>query len=498
MTPHRRDQGEEAVERVLLLVLDGMGIAPPGPGNAVTARSMSGLFALMERFGHARLEASGEPVGLQPGITGNSEVGHLTIGAGRRIPSRLSEIDAACRDGRWRGHAAWEALADRGIVHVVGLLSDAGVHGHARTMLQAAGIAAGLGIRDVVVHPILDGVDSPAGSAPAALARLRGALKEIAGTRLGVVMGRRWFCDRSGDRGVSEVFAAALTGEVPLARFTDEALEAHLRSSLEADFPAHLAEGGRPVGGGEPVVLTSHRADRATQAARALLGRAPVHSMVELGDAVPRERVFFPTTPLTRGLGFELAGAGIASLRVAEQCKFPHVTFFLNGFHDSLGERSICIPSIAEARIAAQPDMSLAGVLDVVRTALADPGERAVIANFANLDQVGHLGNLPAAEAAAGHVDRAVSSVLEDAVRFGWTVVVTADHGNADRVLTEAGDPYGSHTANPVPLIVVPPAGRRVVWSAREGTLANVAATVLAALGTRPPDWMEPPLALVR
>ncbi|MBP2316497.1 hypothetical protein [Azospirillum soli] len=477
--------------KALLLILDGMGLAEPHPGNAVTPETMPTLFRAMAEHGHAVLGASGPSVGLDAGQVGNSEIGHLTIGAGCVMPSTLSRIDAAFHDGTWAGSDVWAGLSGQPRVHVVGLLSDAGVHGHLRSLIQTASLAARHGIPEIVVHPVLDGVDSQAGTAPALLDELRAQLAELPGARLGLIIGRRWFCDRSGDLAISRVFADALQDGAVLPEFTGAALTAHLSSASESSFPGHLVPGGRLAEAGEPVLLTQHRADRVAQVAGVLAERHPVHSLVELGSAVPVSHVFFPTRPLSHGLGFELIRAKLPSTRIAEACKFPHVTRFMNGLNTDLEGCAVRIASIPDAEIADHPEMSIDLVVQAVEAVVRTPANRVAIVNIANLDQVGHLGRYDTAVRAARCVDAKLEALLGICRDEGWTVLITSDHGNADRVLDEAGRPFGSHTDRPVPFTVVPAPGRAFAWTSRAGSLANVAPSLLSVLGLPKPDYME-------
>jgi 2,3-bisphosphoglycerate-independent phosphoglycerate mutase len=481
--------------RAILLVLDGAGWRTEAHGNAVTRATLPTLFARIESAGVAVLEASGEAVGLEAGQVGNSEAGHLTIGAGRVVPALARRLLEAHTSGSWAADPAWGRVRDAGVLHLVGLVSDAGVHGLARTLVHAAASAAQAGVREIHVHPVLDGVDSPAGSAPRLLAELQRELAPIPGVRLGVVQGRKAFCDRGGNLAVSRACADALLGLVPLPGFTPEALTRHLASAGEASFPAHLFPGGRPLARGEPVLHTSHRADRARQIAGLLAETQPFFALVELGPSIRVEHVFFPITPLACGLFSELKRAGLTSLRIAEKCKFPHVTFFLNGFDAGAEGRGVCLDSIPEAEIPARPEMSAAAITDRIVAALADPEQHAVIANLANLDQVGHLGDVPLALRAAAEVDACYARIATAAERHGWTLFVTSDHGNADTLIGADGGPFGSHSHSPVPFFFTPAPGLAARWTARTGSLANVAATYLDALGLARPAWMQPGLA---
>jgi 2,3-bisphosphoglycerate-independent phosphoglycerate mutase len=476
--------------KAALLILDGAGLADPGAGNAVTEKTMPTLFGAMAQHGFAVLAASGTPVGLDEGEVGNSEVGHLTIGAGYVVPSTLSRIDASFRDGSWGAHSLWGKIFDSPRLHVVGLLSDAGVHGHWRSLVQAASLARLRTNADIIVHPILDGVDSQAGSAPKLLTNLRCGLAEVSGTSIGLVMGRRWFCDRSGNLSLTSIFADALCGVSELPRFTDSALQHHVELGSEATFPGHLTVDGCQAREGESILLTQNRADRAAQVGRVLSRRHPVYSLVEIDPSVPVTNVFFPTQPLSQGLGFELRDRNLRSVRIAESCKFPHVTRFVNGLNLHLEGRNICVDSVAEAEIPNFPEMAIESVVREIEAAARHPSTDVIIANIANLDQVGHLGRYDLAVRAAKYVDDALQHILGVCREEGWTALVTADHGNADRVLDDAGRPFGSHTDRPVPFTVVPAPGVAYRWRARSGSLINIAPTLLSVMEVQVPQYM--------
>lgn len=476
--------------RALLLVLDGAGFRTDTRGNAVTERTLPSLFASMREHGFAVLEAAGPAVGLEAGQVGNSEAGHLTIGAGEVVPSTVQRLLAAYEDGSWAADEGWQKIAAHGCLHVVGLLSDAGVHALVRTAIHACHLASRV-VKEVVLHPVLDGVDSPAGSAPRLLEALRTAVHGLPGVRLGVVQGRKTFCDRSGDLAVSERCVHALQHADQLPRFTDEALAAHLAGGAsESSFAAHLVPGGRAMRAGEPVLLTSHRADRARQVATVLQRTQPLYSMVELGSGIEVQHVFFPTHKRTRGLAHELRHHGLASLRVAEKCKFPHVTHFFNGLDAGCEGQGCCLPTVADDRIPLEPAMSTSAITDALVEAIGDRSRRAIVANFANLDQVGHLGKLDLAERAAASVDANFRRLVQAAHQHDVSLLVTADHGNAEVMEDEQGNPFGSHTEAPVPFFVVPAKDLRVEWQMREGSLANVAASFLDALSLPTPSWM--------
>src|SRR5258708_7531538 len=337
--------------RAALLILDGAGYATPTPGNAVTPTTLPFLFQAMKENGFCVLDASGEAVGLENGQVGNSEVGHLTIGAGQVVPSMLRRIDQAFRTGTWATHPMWSMLKKQRRVLIVGLLSDAGVHAHYRSLIQAVSIAVDQGVGEVVVHPVLDGVDSKAGSAAPLFVELQQQLKKLPNVRIGMVIGRRWFCDRSGDLAITRVFTERLAGRERLEPFRMAALTDHLATGSEVNFPGHLFEEGCLPALGETILLTSNRADRAVQVARVLSHDYRLCSLIELEDAVAPDCAFFAPRPVDFGVGFELREHNVKSLRIAEQCEFPHVTFFINGFHEDLEGQTICVPSIPESAI---------------------------------------------------------------------------------------------------------------------------------------------------
>jgi 2,3-bisphosphoglycerate-independent phosphoglycerate mutase len=481
--------------KALLVIADGLGWTDVAESNAVSPETMPFLFALAKKHGVARLEASGTPVGLGDGQAGNSEAGHLTIGAGRRVPSLLENIGKAYEDGHFERSAVWTALERAPRLHLVGLLSDAGVHGYWPNLVRAADLARRHGVQQVYVHALLDGVDSQAGSAPALLAQLQSAIAPLEGVICATVMGRRWACDRSGDLDLTRVLVDHLRGKAGAEPFTVGVLEDFIAGGgADKDFPCHVLDNHGFIAEAEPVLLTNNRADRTAQVARVFGEGNLVYALVDLDGVVPLERVFFPKQPLEEGVASELQRHGIETVRVAEQCKFPHVTHFFNGFHESLGEEAVCLPSIPEASIPDQPEMSAREITDAVLALLAEPGRRAVVANLANADQVGHTGRMDATRMAVGIVDREIARLHEACQQHGWSLLITSDHGNADVMLDAQERPFGSHSTNPVPLIVVPATAGAQQLASERGSLANVGATFLTALGVEPPSWMEPSL----
>lgn len=485
--PLARNRTHNTMGKAVLLIVDGAGIREDRRGNAVTPVTMPRLFGLMETYGYATLEASGPPVGLGQGMVGNSEIGHLTIGAGFVVPSSLQRISNEFESGAWAAHDAWSELRFQARIHVVGLMSDAGVHGHWKSIAQSVRLAMqNCPSSEIVVHLVLDGIDSKAGTAPALLANFN----ETEGYKIGTIFGRQWFCDRSGDPTVTQVFVDGLQGRGNIPFFKPEALAAHLQWHSEASFPVHAVSRSF-VAHGEPVILTSHRADRVRQSATALSINNPVYSLVDLDDAVPKSRVFFPARPLAEGLAIQFQKQGIANTRLAEKCKFPHVTHFFSGLNKDMGENAICIPSIPDKNLADTPEMSIRELVESALSILNQQGAtHALVINVPNLDQIGHLGRYELACSAAALVDSAIGEIVDACRENQWSLLVTSDHGNADTMLDDHGLPFNSHSHSPVPFVVIPSHGRRIEWIRKEGTLANVAPTFLTMLEAEHPIGM--------
>ena len=483
--------------KALLLILDGMGLNQDRAVSATTSSHMPFVHSLMQSSGYATLHASGAPVGLDAGKAGNSEVGHLTIGAGRVLPSTLGRIREAYRDGSWENHRAWENCDRSRPLHVAGLLSDAGVHAQWETLMMAADIGARKGFPAVYIHALLDGTDSQAGTAPRLLQELQQAIAANGSDKivLASVMGRKWATDRAGNWDVTQHCKDALMGRVESSQFEPQALQQHLATSTsEADFPYATFSGGRAVVAGDTVILTNHRADRVSQLAKLMNEACHVVAMVELNhEAVPIGDVFFPTQAINGGLIDVLKREGFRTVRLSEQCKFPHVTYFINGMQGDETAKGVEVPTIPDDEILGNPAMSIRQLGAELERLMADdtPGQ-VLIVNVPNLDQVGHQGSLDAAAKAASEVDELVRNAVGSWAKVhGWQLLITADHGNADVMVDDQGRPMGSHSANPVPMIVVASNGKAVEWRKDSGDLSNVAASLLTLLETDYPDTMS-------
>ena len=465
-------------DRVLLLICDGWGHAPPSEGNAIWRARTPIYDRWLAESPWTLLEASGEAVGLPAGLMGNSEVGHLTLGAGRMSPQDLLRIDLALRDGSFYENpallAAIQHAKRRGAtLHVMGLLSDGGVHSHQRHLEGVLELAHRAGVARVRVHVFADGRDTPPRSVlgyvaglEASLARLGGKIATVSGRYYAMDRDKRW--DRVARAYQALVFSAGLH-----ATGAREAVEAAYARDENDEFiqPTVITENGEPVGpiaDGDAVIFFNFRADRARQITRALTDpefsdfprpRPPkIHFVGFTGyKADFHLPAAFPPRPLTHILADVWAERGITNLRLAETEKYAHVTYFFNGGVEEPhpGEERILVPSWKGATYDLHPEMSAAQITEEAVRALRDGSFGAHVVNFANADMVGHTGKLPETIAAVEILDRCLG-ILEAACReAGVLLMMTADHGNAEQML-DPGDRRPAHGAHVQPRPVHP------------------------------------------
>jgi len=504
----RRSPTGRVHDPVVLVVMDGWGVAPPGPGNAISLARTPVMDRLTREFPSGTLAASGEAVGLPPGQMGNSEVGHLTIGAGRVVYQDLTRITKAIADGSFfRNPVLREACARaRGRrLHLMGLVSDGGVHsdlGHLKACLE---LARREGLADVVVHAFLDGRDTPPQSAKTYLADVQEEMRRLGVGRYGVVSGRYYAMDRDTrwDR-VKLTYDAMVYGEGPTAPDALAAVDAaYARGETDEFVRPTVVEPvpGALVRDGDVCLFFNFRPDRARELTRAFFedgfdgfDRGPhpprVHfvTMTEYKKEFPLPVAFPPEHP-RRVLADVLAEAGLRQLHVAETEKYAHVTFFLNGGVEKKvpGEVRILVPSPRDVpTYDHKPEMSAPEVTEECLRQLAEGRFDFVIVNYANADMVGHTGVIPAAVKAVETVDACVGRVVDAVLAAGGVCLVTADHGNADNMLEPDGSPNTAHSTNPVPFVATVP-GVRVRPG---GGLADIAPTVLALLGLPQPAEM--------
>ena len=497
---------------IVLVVLDGWGeAAESDAGNAIARAGLKVLPGLVAHDPHGHLQASGPAVGLPEGIMGNSEVGHLTIGSGRVIDQDLVRISKACADGSIAENPelrrAFEAARESGgRLHWLGLCSDAGVHSdlaHLRAMVKAAAEA---GVERQLVHAFTDGRDTPPDSGLRYVAELESFLAGVKGAALGSVMGRYWGMDRDQRwERTEKAYAALVRGEAARAATGEEAMERSYAEGVSDEFvePVLIA-GDAALRSGDSVVHFNFRADRTRQLTMALTQEGfdafPVGDRPKLARytcmTVYREDfrlpVLFRREAPQRVLGELFAEAGWEQMRLAETEKYAHVTYFVNGGREETfaGEERVLVPSPRVATYDLTPAMSAEAVTDQAVKWIGLGGPRLLVLNFANADMVGHTGNLEAAMEACRVVDRCLGRIVEAVDRTGGVLLVTADHGNAERMIDERGEPMTAHTTQPVPIVLHDArgaAGRRL----RDGGLQDVAPTLLNLAGLPVPPEMS-------
>jgi 2,3-bisphosphoglycerate-independent phosphoglycerate mutase len=499
----------------VLAILDGWGYRAGNDHNAIRAADTPVMDALWHAYPHTLIEASGAAVGLPDDQMGNSEVGHLTIGSGRIIRQELVRISQAVRDGSLAANPALNALADRllssgGSLHLLGLCSDGGVHSHVDHLGGLLQWAASRGLSDVCVHAITDGRDTPPNSAPGFLARVEQQIAAAGVGRIATLCGRYWAMDRDSRWDRTEKAYRLLTEPGPVSSL--DAAEA-IRASYEADVsdeflePVRLAEG--VVKPGDGLVCFNFRPDRVRQLIRALvLPDFTAFSRTRIEDLAvvtftQYERglpvaVAFPPESLDGLLGQVVAEAGLRQFRTAETEKYPHVTYFLNGGIEQAfpGEDRHLVPSPRVATYDQAPAMSAEQLTESCIAAIQKGIYSLVVINYANPDMVGHTGRMQAATEAISTVDRCVGRLLEATGRMGGSMLITADHGNAEVMAGPDGRPWTAHTTNPVPVILVEGEKRKLSGHGNdirlrdEGGLADVAPTLLELLGLPKPDAM--------
>jgi len=476
---------------VALVILDGWGIAPPGPGNAVDLAETPVFDRLLAEYPHAQLAASGEAVGLPPGQMGNSEVGHLTIGSGRVLDQDFQRVNRSIRDGSFFENEALTGAFRRarergGDVHLLGLVSYGGVHSHIdhlRALLELAG-REGM-VERTWIHAFTDGRDV----SPTSAAR---DLAELPDERIATVSGRYYAMDRDNRwERTQQALDAIMHGTAEPAADTVEAVRASYDAGVTDEFIVPVSLAGRPrlQPGEDAAVFFNFRPDRARQLCTKL-GEAGVDltTMTRYRDDFDFP-VAFPEHEVHEVLAEVLAASGVRQLHVAETEKYAHVTYFLNGGREEAfeGETRVLVPSPRDVpSYDHKPEMSATEVADRVVAEIESDGYGFVIVNFANPDMVGHTGVIPAVVKAVETTDACLGRVVDAVGRAGGACIVIADHGNAETLLAEDGlSPHTAHTTNPVPVIVTVHGA-----TVRDGELSDVAPTLLALLGVDKPNVM--------
>lgn len=494
---------------VCLVVMDGWGLAPPGPGNAITLAETPNFDRLCEIYPTTSLKVSGEAVGLPPGQMGNSEVGHLNLGAGRIVLQDLSRINKAIDDGSFFNNPILAEAFDRArdsehAVHLIGLLSDGGVHsgiGHIKALIE---MAKQRGCKRVFLHAFMDGRDTPPTSGKGYIEDITGFMTEAGIGAIATVCGRYYAMDRDNrwDR-VKLAYDAMIGGNGQLNIDPVKVLDDSYEAGVTDEFVVPTITSSDPlsrVADTDSVIFFNFRPDRAREMSRALIERdfdqfdrgprppAPFFVSMTEYDAKFAAPVAFPPEELKNVLAVVLSRAGRRQLHIAETEKYAHVTFFFNGGVEKInpGEERVLIPSPTDvATYDKKPEMSAFEVTAELERQLRESDFDFVIANLANCDMVGHTGVLEAAIKAVETVDDCVGRIAAAVAEKGGVCMITADHGNAEIMLSEGGGPETAHTSERVPFILTMDAKL-----AEDSTLADIAPTVLGLLRLPVPPEM--------
>ena len=503
-----------------IIIMDGYGIAPAGPGNAITLDGSKNVNAYREEYPSATLGASGRAVGLPDGQMGNSEVGHMNMGAGRIVYQELTKISKEIEDGEFFRNGvllnAMDSAKKNGKkLHLWGLLSDGGVHSHITHLFALLEMAKKEGVPETYVHAFLDGRDTPPTSAVHYVQQLLDKMKELGYGKLASLSGRYYAMDRDNnwDR-IEKAYDMLTVGTGIQAEDPIAALHASYDAGVTDEFvlPTNITQNGKPVAlveEGDSIIFFNFRPDRAREITRVFSqdpfvvpkGTAferktgflhPVYVCFTVYDAEYKNvAIAFPKQSLKNTLGEYLASLGKKQLRIAETEKYAHVTFFFNGGVEepNPGEVRVLINSPKVATYDLQPEMSAPEVTERAIQELKTGDYDAMILNFANCDMVGHTGVIPAAVKAVDTVDKCVKKVVDQILSMGGSVLLTADHGNADKMLDTDGEPFTAHTTNPVPVVLISDKYKNVRLR-KDGILADLAPTLLEVMGLPVPPEM--------
>ncbi len=493
---------------LILMILDGFGIAPE-KGNAIKAAKKPNIDKLFAENPVTQIGASGMDVGLPDGQMGNSEVGHTNMGAGRIVYQELTRITKTINEDKLKENEAIVNAMDKALengtaLHLMGLLSSGGVHSHITHLYGILELAKEKGLENVYIHTFLDGRDVPPSSAAEFMDELLAKTKEIGVGKVATVSGRYYAMDRDNnwDR-VEKTYAAMVYGEGEKAECPVCAVKNSYDKGITDEFVVPVVvEGGAQVKPNDSIIFFNFRPDRAREITRTFVdpdfkgferknGFFPVNfvCMTQYDATMPNVDVAFKPQALKNTLGEYVSNKGMTQLRIAETEKYAHVTFFFNGGVEKQyeGEDRILVKSPAVATYDLQPEMSAYEVTDKLVPAIESGKYDMIILNYANCDMVGHTGVFEAAVKAVEAVDTCVGRVVEAIKKMGGVALITADHGNADKMVDADGSPFTAHTTNPVPFCVV-----GYDCQLREGgRLADIAPTMLQIMGLEQPAEMD-------
>ena len=491
-----------------LLILDGFGIGKPDPkSNAIYAQGTPHLDALKAKYSHTAIGASGLDVGLPDGQMGNSEVGHTNIGAGRVVYQELTRITKSIRDGDFFTNPALVSAMENArthALHLIGLVSDGGVHSHNTHLYALIEMAKRFGVERVFVHCLMDGRDVPPTSGVEFIKQLEAKLGEIGVGKIATISGRYYGMDREKRwERVEKAYAAMVYGEGNRNASPVDTMTESYANDVTDEFivPTVCAENAT-VSAGDSVIFFNFRPDRAREITRAFVdpdfdgferknGFFPLHyvCMTQYDATIPNVDIAFKPQSIDMPFGEVISKLGMKQLRIAEYTKYAHVTFFFNGGVETVypGEDRILVDSPNVATYDLKPEMSAYEVTDKLLEQLRADKYDAVILNYANCDMVGHTGVFDAAVKAVEAVDTCVGKIVDQVISMGGVAIITADHGNADRMYDTDDSPFTAHTTNPVPFAVI-----GYPCKLREGgRLADISPTMLDILGIQQPEQMD-------
>jgi 2,3-bisphosphoglycerate-independent phosphoglycerate mutase len=498
-------------KRLMLIILDGWGINPDPSSSAIARAKTPCMNALMENWPHSTLTTFGEEVGLPFGQMGNSEVGHLNIGAGRVVYQELLRINKAVESGELGKNQILQELFDYCIqnnkpLHLLGLIGDGGVHAHSAHLLALAQYATEAGLRDIHVHAFTDGRDTDPRSGlgfvkdlEAGLAKTSAKIRSLCGRYYAMDRDKRW-------ERVKLAYDLLVGGKGNRFESAEDALKASYAAGVSDEFVLPVTIGKQDespisIKNGDAVLVFNFRTDRCREITQVLSQKAfPEHDMQPLDlqyatmtnydSSFKGVEVLLNNDHLRETLGEVIESNGLKQIRIAETEKYPHVTFFFSGGREKEfeGEKRILIPSPKVATYDLQPEMSAPGLTEAILPEIRNKSAEFICLNFANTDMVGHTGVMDAAVKAAETVDLCLQQIVDTAIASDYTLFIIADHGNADMMINEDGSPNTAHSKNPVPCILVngPPE-----LTLKPGKLADIAPSILELMNLKKPNVMS-------